>query len=279
MIVPNMDSRMGSNINGPSLIKVPDWIDEPLGKYYLYFAHHSGTYIRLAYSDELSGPWKTYKPGTLQLEQSYFNKHIASPEIYVDHKQKEIRMYYHGSRIPDLPGQYTRVAVSKDGLHFKARPDILGTSYWRVFKWRGYFYALAMSGMIYRSKNGISDFEEGPVLFVNRNMRHSAVKLCDNVLYVFYTVKGDCPERILLSKIILEDEWWKWRESEPKIVLEPEMDYEGGNLPLKPSKPGAIHEPVRQLRDPAIYEEDGNTYLLYSVAGEHGIAIAQLLDL
>jgi hypothetical protein len=36
--------------------------------------------------------------------------------------------------------------------------------------------------------------------------------------------------------------------------------------------------PVRQLRDPAIYQEDGRTYLLYSVAGEHGIAIAELLE-
>ena len=26
----------GNNINGPSLIKVPDWIINPLGKYYLY---------------------------------------------------------------------------------------------------------------------------------------------------------------------------------------------------------------------------------------------------
>jgi hypothetical protein len=32
-----------------------------------------------------------------------------------------------------------------------------------------------------------------------------------------------------------------------------------------------------QLRDPAIFEDDdGRTYLLYSVAGESGIAIAEL---
>ena len=28
----------GDNINGPSLIKVPDWVENKLGKYYLYFA-------------------------------------------------------------------------------------------------------------------------------------------------------------------------------------------------------------------------------------------------
>ena len=55
---------MGSNINGPSLIRVPDWLPNPLGKYYLYFAHHKGEYIRLAYADDLSGPWTTYEAGT-----------------------------------------------------------------------------------------------------------------------------------------------------------------------------------------------------------------------
>jgi hypothetical protein len=35
-------------------------------------------------------------------------------------------------------------------------------------------------------------------------------------------------------------------------------------------------ERVRQLRDPALFEEEGRTYLLYSVAGESGIAIAEI---
>jgi len=59
----------GENINGPSLIKVPDWIEKPLGKYYLYFSHHKGPHIRLAYADRLAGPWKVYGPGTLSVQQ------------------------------------------------------------------------------------------------------------------------------------------------------------------------------------------------------------------
>ena len=43
IITPEMDDRMGGNIQGPSLIKVPTWVDNPLGKYYLYFADHRGT--------------------------------------------------------------------------------------------------------------------------------------------------------------------------------------------------------------------------------------------
>ena len=42
IITPGMDERMGGNIQGPSLIKVPDWVENPLGNYYLYFADHCG---------------------------------------------------------------------------------------------------------------------------------------------------------------------------------------------------------------------------------------------
>ena len=60
IIVPEMDTRMSGNIQGPSLIKVPEWIENPLGNYYLYFADHRGTYIRMAYADEVTGPWTVY---------------------------------------------------------------------------------------------------------------------------------------------------------------------------------------------------------------------------
>jgi hypothetical protein len=58
--------------------------------------------------------------------------------------------------------------------------------------------------------------------------------------------------------------------------LRPEFDYEGANLPNEPSRRGYIDVRVNQLRDPAIYQEGGNTYLLYSVAGESGIAVSEI---
>ena len=60
------------NINGPSLIRVPDWVENKLGNYYLYFAHHKGQYIRMAHADRLTGPWTVHEPGALTLAQSGF---------------------------------------------------------------------------------------------------------------------------------------------------------------------------------------------------------------
>lgn len=277
IIVPDMDERMGANINGPSLIRVPAWVERPLGRYYLYFAHHQGTYIRLAHADALAGPWRIHTPGVLDLADSHFSEHIASPDVHVDEARREIRLYYHGCCVPDPPQQRSRVALSTDGLHFAARDEFLGVSYFRVFRWQGWHYALAMPGIIYRSRDGLTGFEEGPTLFTPA-MRHSAVRVRRGHLEVFYTSAGDCPERILLSTIDLTGDWLHWRATAPVTVLAPELDYEGANLPLEPSERGSIHEPARQLRDPALFTEEDRTYLLYAVAGEHGIAIADLTD-
>jgi hypothetical protein len=279
IIRPHMDDRMGDNVNGPSLIRVPDWVERPLGRYYLYFAHHDGRYIRLAYSNTLLGPWTTYRDGVLPLAHTGFAGHVASPDVHVHQAQQQIRLYYHGSDTPSGEGgeQATRVATSHDGLHFVALPELLGQPYFRVFQWGGYHYALAMPGVFYRSRDGLSGFEVGPTLFTS-TMRHTALKLDGHVLSVFYTNAGDCPERILLSTIDLTSDWLTWAASEPVVVLEPERDYEGGDLPRQPSKRGLIMESVCQLRDPAIFCADDRTYLLYAVAGEHDMAMAMLKE-
>ena len=91
IIRPHLDDRMGDNINGPSIIRVPDWITNPLGRYYLYFAHHDGDYIRLAFSDNLDGPWSMVRKGVLPLSETYFSGHVASPDVHVDHEMHQIQ--------------------------------------------------------------------------------------------------------------------------------------------------------------------------------------------
>ena len=132
-----------------------------------------------------------------------------------------------------------------------------------------------MPGQFYRSSNGLNDFIEGPVLF-NKNMRHSALVIRENLLHVFWTQAGDSPERIYMSSVDVSKDWMSWKESEPVEVLRPQKKWEGAELEVSKSKRGHINERVNQLRDPAIYEENGKVYLLYAVAGEHGIAITEI---
>jgi len=292
--MPGLEGEVGSNINGPSLIRAPGWIERPLGRYYLYFAHHAGEYIRLAYADDLAGPWTVHPPGTLHAKDAPGRGHIASPDVHVDPGRGEIRMYFHrpapeGSPVrgryvglrpgrTNVRGQVSFVAISKDGLSFEACPDVLGPFYFRVFRHGGWHYAFAKNdnadSVICRSRDGLTRFEEGPNLLPRS--RHTAMWVEGDTLYLLYSMAGDRPERILLSTFDIAKDWLEWKASPPEVVLEPETDYEGAGLPLEESTYGAASGPVRQLRDPAVFEDEGKRYLLYSVAGEQGIAIARL---
>jgi len=63
------------------------------------------------------------------------------------------------------------------------------------------------------------------------------------------------------------------------LVLKPETEYEGAGLPLVASNSGKAKARENAVRDPAIFKDEGRTYLLYSVAGESGIGIAELVVL
>jgi hypothetical protein len=199
--------------------------------------------------------------------------HIASPDVHVDNQLKQIRMYYHG--LLEDGTQATRVAVSNDGLNFVAREDVITRSYLRVFCRDGWYYGMAMPGVFYRSRDGLRDFIEGPTLF-NPNMRHAALYVENETLYVFWTQVGDAPECILLSKILLTEDWRSWQETEEIELLRPETEWEGAHLPIKPSVRGEAIKPVNEIRDPAIFKEEDKLWLLYTIAGESGIAIAEL---
>jgi hypothetical protein len=302
-LLPGKD---GDDINGPSLIKVPAWVTHPLGKYYLYFAHHKGKYIRLAYTDNLQGPWKIYTPGTLHIsdckvcENGLPNSgnsikhtgaesaddevtHVASPDVLIDSVKKQLVLYFH-CPIEDgkkYKGQYSVRAVSKDGIHFTSDTTVLGFSYFRVFKWKDEYYSISRAGLLARSKDGVAAFEPGPNPFNKiqnsaNYLRHAAVKLSGDTLFVFYSRIGDAPERILRTVILLNDDWNTWTASVPIDIAAPSENYEGVDLPVAKSVAGLYYGKVRQLRDPFVYEENGRQYLLYAAAGENAIVIGEL---
>ena len=82
----------------------------------------------------------------------------------------------------------------------------------------------------------------------------------------------------MLSTINLSGDWMHWSETPGVEVLRPEFDWEGADAPLEPSVRSTAYGHVNQLRDPAIFEdpESGRVYLLYAVAGESGIGLAEV---
>jgi hypothetical protein len=314
LVTVKSSPSLGGNVNGPSVIRVPAWVKQPLGRYYMYFAHHKGLFIRLAYADAIGGPWRIYEPGVLHVRDSAFYRpqpdpaespdgfytHVASPEVYVDASTSKIVMWFHGwwtngQRWPVESvsaarawarerqyGQYTQVAESSDGIHFEIRTPMTRESYLRVFREGNLFYGVARLGVLLRSTGPLETFEAGPNPFRGSpyagRVRHVALLRRGQTLNVFFTAIGDTPERVLMSSMALGGDWQFWRASPPVEVLQPQADYECPGLPNQPSEAGDVEGPVRQIRDPAVFEEDNRTWLFYTICGEQGIAAAELKE-
>ncbi|MFT5368791.1 MAG: hypothetical protein ACI8V2_003759 [Candidatus Latescibacterota bacterium] len=302
IITPESDERIGGNINGPALIRVPDWVQNPLGQYYLYFAHHQGKFIRMAYADHVAGPYTVYTPGVLAIEDTPILRHIASPDVHIDHDNQKIYMIYHGSGFegekPDYIGQLSVYADSTDGLSFTSEETCLGPSYMRIFSWEGYTYGFGAGGgrNMWRTKNIHELFEKGPQLpidgedftdlsdtseNIDKNVyrtRHPGLHVRGHELDIYYSNVGDHPERIKRTTVDLRPDWTEWKGSAPVEILHTGTDYEGLHLPNGPSSGGASHEPVHQVRDPYIFIEGKHKYLVYSVAGEKGLGVAEIIE-
>ncbi|MDN3666949.1 DNRLRE domain-containing protein [Algibacter miyuki] len=171
IVVPAMFSNPadGENINGPSLIRVPDWIPlseraDVTAQYYLYFAHHSGDYIRMAWAANIEGPYSLYNDfvtvgdrgvldnngSNIVLDNNIYieENHLASPDVMVDDANQRIIMYFHsGSSYyvnnVEQNDQVTWVSTSPYGLEFYDGIESvqLGSSYFRVFEYDGDLYA------------------------------------------------------------------------------------------------------------------------------------------
>lgn len=312
LITVRSSSTLGGNVNGPTVIRVPAWFANPLGKYYMYFANHMGDFIRLAYADRLTGPWRIHEPGVLHVRDTAFYReqpdpkealadfytHVASPEILVDEASKDVTMWVHGwftngerwpASLVDARawsrqkgyGQFTQASVSNDGLHFSVRPSITKTSYLRVFRRGAYYYGISRLGTVSRAADPRGIFEIGQSLFRNGSayagrVRHVGLVVRGDRLYVFFTSIGDAPERVLMSTVDLAGDWTTWRASDPGDVIAPTAPYECVDLPNVPSTAGDIDEPARQIRDPFVFEDEGRAYLFYSTCGEQGIAAAEI---
>lgn len=265
----------GNNINGPCIIKVPDFIKNSLGKYYLYFAHHQGSYIRMAYSNNILGPYTLYEYGVLHLKNTIGYNHIASPDVIVDETNKRLVMYYHCPYNNGKTSQSTFYAYSFDGLLYNSEYINILHPYFRYFKYNEEEYGIAMykqKGSIIYKKNNIEYEEYGELL---PKSRHTSILVHNSKIFVFYSIVGDCPEHICYSEILKINKN-KIKTGIKNSIVKPEYKYEHDDKKPKISKYGSSTDKVNQLRDPYVFKDDDKIYLLYTVCGEKGIAICEI---
>ncbi len=306
---PDLPTEHGDfNVQGPSVILTPEWLaeagSESLGRYLLYFAHHWGASIRLATADHPTGPWRVVSTNVLHVDDvgramdpTDQRRHVASPDVHVDDETRTLWMYFHGhlteaaaghlpswGRYPTMD-QHTLVATSHDGLRFHPTDDdrAISPSYHRAFRWHGHWYGLSMPSGLCRSVDGLSDFEVGPSLFDDDEVRHSGLLVQGHELLVWFTRARSAPEQILRTTVDLRGDWMSWQPTPPVEVLRPTESWEGAGLPVEPTPRGPSFEPQHGLRDPFVLdisaEDDPDAvgrWLFYAAAGEFSLGVTRL---
>ncbi len=328
MFPSNRRNSDGNNIDGPSMVRIPSFVAtrnraNSNARYYLYFGHHDGDYIRMAWSRNPDRGFTLYDAsasvgdrGVLDNNNTNVNidegiqlrrNHFASPDVHIE--GREFVMYFHHGgpyrfNGRDTNSQRTFVNTSGDGLEFR-RGDILpvqlGPSYFKVFENRGRKYAVHNDGgpvrapsnnNPFRAPGGYYNGNSLPSLWSgqsgrnalrdavsdSRRVRHSGVLTSGNNLRLFYSIRGDSPERIFFSNMSLSNtNFSNWTVRIPgNEILRAVGGWEEGQRTPSPSV-GGQQTNVNQLRDPDVFQDDdGSLYLYYSGAGEEAIGVAAL---
>lgn len=234
------------SINGPIVIRKGLVFN-------LFVSGHRGhTNIRRFEAVSPEGPWQE-----AHLEIPSFDR--CSPGLHspdVIHFNGTYYMFAHGHACRGVQSrnQPTIALISNDLVHWKFPTQTYAAKeyfYTRVFFHNNVFYATAKSEedavgsmVLLRSESPL-----GPFQYVNtlaRGVRHVSLHRKGGILFVFFTLIGDMPERILLGTINLDGADMRLRPG--PFILEPRHD--GNNL--LPSEAGAAPctNAAPQLRDP-----------------------------
>ncbi|MFB3902385.1 MAG: hypothetical protein ACE15E_02945 [Acidobacteriota bacterium] len=278
----------------PSVIRVPEWVKQPKGKFYMYYAEHSGTSIYVAAADRPEGPWKPLPDPVLTIDRTPFPDHISSPDVLVVPEQKRFYLYFHGAYL-DLPEygykreQPASVTISDDPLHFPASKVIIATpgvnfAYFRAFRRDGWFYAIGRQQRLFRSRDAVH-WEGGPYLLswdrfgdltreyplalsskeITGRTIHAGLVVHpeDQTLDCYFSLKDETGVSLQKVRISTRGDWLGWAPVEMPVRALTAGD------PLDALPDGAAY-----VRDPFVLAEEGRLYLYYVAGPEKYICLA-----
>lgn len=254
-IPPNIPNN---NINGPTVFKRPAFF--PKGsKWIMYFAHHVGNGIRTAESDDLAYGWKVKNKTILDLKKIPGSGHIASPEIEVF--SDRLNVYYHCDY---KNNQHTFKATTYDGKNWEYDKDIQGYFYFRIIEKDYAISKYKNNGGVWYKKKNDKFIQHGNILPRMRHCCYFSGKL-------YWSEIGDTPECIYRADLDLSN----FKIYNKEIVITPTEEYEIKGS-LKPSERGAAIN-VTEVRDPFVIQDELKTFIFYTICGEEGIAVAEIL--
>jgi hypothetical protein len=217
----------GASLNGPSLIRMPAWVENPLGRYYLYFAHHAGKYIRMAYADRLEGENSADPEAKTSAAVSKDGIHfVATGAIRAP---AYLRVFRRDGAWYGLAGRGILLRAAGLGERFEPVAEVVGRE---------------IEDLVDPAKLGEPGARSGaPKSGPDRcSIRHVGVDIEGDLLWVYFSCVGHRPERILATSIRMTGDPARWKAAGVVEVLRPEIAWEGAKLPLAYSKGGRSWE-------------------------------------
>jgi hypothetical protein len=205
------------NINGPVVMRQGSVFN-------LFASSHIGASLRHFKATSLEGPWQ--EAGTEIPSFAKCAGGLHSPDVLLFNGT--YYMFAHGHECRDaVHKQPTIVLTSKDLDHWEFPTKEYAAKeyfYAKVFAHNNAFYAIAKSQedgvgsmVLLRSESPLAPFKY--VRRFAKGVRHVSIHRKGDILFVFFSLIGDLPERILLGTIDLDEE--EWRLLPGPVVLVP----------------------------------------------------------
>ena len=102
-------------------------------------------------------------------------------------------------------------------------------------------------GSVYQSKDGLSAFVEGPLLFNKKHAARGVVAKRRDTVRVLDPGGRHPGNASLVSTMDVSADWHTWHATEAVEVLRPERPWEGADAPLEPSVRSAAYGHVNLI--------------------------------
>ncbi|KAH7165176.1 hypothetical protein EDB81DRAFT_640075 [Dactylonectria macrodidyma] len=262
----------------PSIFHAGDYLDDPIGEWYLYYAPHEDPGgISLMYADSPDGPWTEYdnNPVISNVWTGHYSvPHVSSPDAAWNEDAGRLFVYFHGTN------SQTRWAETDDGVNFDyggiairnsmGGPNVTESSYARVFPhpdpYSDYTYAMFYMAnevdnvrriRLAESHDGRSwtvdpDYVVAPGSEEGTNVSGGNLWEWDGQLYVIYhATSGKCYARTIDRTL-----------------------RDVGSVPILLHKSSGVGDDVGRVAAPDIVTYGGETYLFYESGARLGATIA-----
>jgi len=270
----------GNEFIFPSVFHAGEYLENPLGEWYVYFAPHDAPGgINLMYADSLDGPWTHHDVNPIVSnvwDGIYDVSHVSAPDAVWNEDTGQVFLYFHGENDTD------RYATSTDGVHFDYGGVVMTTEQF------GQDATETSYNRIFANPFPENGWEHAMFFMVNDTSNVRRIGLA----YSHDLINWEAQPGWVVEPTAVEGtnvagpEIWEWNGTQYVLYgssagtifakkLDENLRSIGDPMPLYIPSPFPPEE--GRTSSPQIVEEDGITHMIFEIGGRSGTTIAHAM--